>query len=367
MKSHGAMMFSRGFRFTSVWRNVAFSIALACLSAAGAEAQNNTVYSGSYSESGTRTDCNTSGTATPWSQSGTLTITVAPALNTLVTAGGPVSGTFTFSGTDMGCTTQAVSGQGSVAGVVIAGGAVTLVLTYPAASGCSTTAQGSISEVSATFPQVCLDHPGTGSFDVSSRSSTSSSSPAPTCIPFPTGFIPFSSISYVTAANAAGDHLVVGVPAPGTFSTIENIPLPAFTNQGFCDPQVQLAPQQFYPSVYVPTADESGGNFAAFAPRRRGDARKSEQSGNRRQPGGHLLRGIGRGGSGDHGGRARFKHDIVADDGDRVGDLRQRDGAGGIRGTDAGRGRFIPDQHDDPGGSADGEPGTGDDLGKWSE
>ncbi len=86
-----------------------------------------------------------------------------------------------------------------------------------------------------------------------------------TCVNFPAGFIPFSSISYVTAADSAGDHLVVGVPAPGALSLINaGIPLPAFTNQTFCDAQVQLAPQQFYPNVYVPTAAELTGNFSAF-------------------------------------------------------------------------------------------------------
>jgi hypothetical protein len=86
-----------------------------------------------------------------------------------------------------------------------------------------------------------------------------------TCINFPAGFVPFSSISYVTAADSAGDHLVVGVPAPGALSFIAaNVPLPTFTNQTFCDAQVQLAPQQFYPNVYVPTAGELSGNFSAF-------------------------------------------------------------------------------------------------------
>src|SRR5271170_1146109 len=77
-----------------------------------------------------------------------------------------------------------------------------------------------------------------------------------TCVNFPAGFIPSSSISYVTAANSAGDHLVVGVPAPGALSFITaNIPAPAFTNQTFCG-QVQLAPQQVYSNVYVPTVAE---------------------------------------------------------------------------------------------------------------
>src|SRR5580692_1143527 len=85
-----------------------------------------------------------------------------------------------------------------------------------------------------------------------------------TCVNFPAGFIPFSSISYVTAANFAGDHLVVGVPTPGALSLINaSIPLPAFTNQTFCDAQVQFAPQQYYPNVYVPTAAELSGNFSA--------------------------------------------------------------------------------------------------------
>ncbi len=82
---------------------------------------------------------------------------------------------------------------------------------------------------------------------------------------FPSGFIPFSSISYVTAADSAGDHLVVGVPAPGALRLIAaNIPAPAFTNQTFCDAQVRLAPGQSYPNVYVPTPAEVSGNFSAF-------------------------------------------------------------------------------------------------------
>ena len=87
-----------------------------------------------------------------------------------------------------------------------------------------------------------------------------------TCVNFPPGFIPFSSIGYVTAADSAGDHLVVGVPASGALALIAaNIPVPAFTNQTFCDAQVQLAPGQYYPNVYVPTVAELNGNFSAFS------------------------------------------------------------------------------------------------------
>lgn len=88
-----------------------------------------------------------------------------------------------------------------------------------------------------------------------------------TCVTFPAQFVPFASIYYVTAANAAGDHLVVGALAGGAsgLSAIANIPLPSVLNQTFCDAQVQLAPRQLYPNVYVPTAAERAGMFSAFA------------------------------------------------------------------------------------------------------
>jgi uncharacterized protein (TIGR03437 family) len=86
-------------------------------------------------------------------------------------------------------------------------------------------------------------------------------------ITFPAQFVPFASIYYVTAANAAGDHLVVGALAggPSGLGAIANIPLPSVLNQTFCDAQVQLAPGQLYPNVYVPTAAERAGMFSAFA------------------------------------------------------------------------------------------------------
>ena len=85
------------------------------------------------------------------------------------------------------------------------------------------------------------------------------------CINFPANYIPLTSVSYVTAANSAGDHLVVGALAGGLNALNAQLPLPTSTNQTFCDSQVQLAAQQFYPNVYVPTVQERAGNFAAFA------------------------------------------------------------------------------------------------------
>ncbi|HLG99221.1 MAG TPA: kelch repeat-containing protein [Bryobacteraceae bacterium] len=88
-----------------------------------------------------------------------------------------------------------------------------------------------------------------------------------TCLDFPSAqSIPFASIAYVTAANSAGDHLVVGSLEGGAaaINAINaNIPLPAFVNQTLCG-QVQLAPGQYYANVYVPTAAERAGNFPAL-------------------------------------------------------------------------------------------------------
>ena len=83
------------------------------------------------------------------------------------------------------------------------------------------------------------------------------------CVNFPSSLIPFSTINYVTAADSAGDHLVVGALA-GTLGSVSALPQAASTNQTFCG-LVQLAPQQVYASVYVQTAAEQAGNFPEFA------------------------------------------------------------------------------------------------------
>ena len=247
------------------FRDFAIRIALHSLGAAAAMGQ--TIFSGSYSASGTRTDCNVSGTPASWTEIGTVTVTLMPAFGSLPPSGGSVSGTFTMSGTNSGCKTpEATSAQGTVAGSVSASGAVMLTQTA-SMNVCTVILQGTESEVSGALPSGCWSSPkqGSGSMDLTSRSAAANSGSAPACAPFPSGLIPFTSISYVTAANYAGDHLVVGAPSPGLLDALANLALPAFTNQTFCDSQVQLAPGQYYPSVYVPTADESGGNFGAFA------------------------------------------------------------------------------------------------------
>jgi uncharacterized protein (TIGR03437 family) len=81
---------------------------------------------------------------------------------------------------------------------------------------------------------------------------------------FPANLVPLVSVSYVSAANAAGDQLVVG-SLNGGLNVLSQIPLPSASNQIFCDARVQLAPQQFFPVVFVPTALERAGNFSAFS------------------------------------------------------------------------------------------------------
>ena len=61
-----------------------------------------------------------------------------------------------------------------------------------------------------------------------------------TCLDFPAGLIPLSSIAYVTAANSAGDRLVVGALANG-MNTLAQLPGPTGTNQLFCESPIQLA------------------------------------------------------------------------------------------------------------------------------
>jgi hypothetical protein len=84
------------------------------------------------------------------------------------------------------------------------------------------------------------------------------------CLAFTTRTIPFTSIYYVTDANADGDRLVVGVPAalPSAFLDPTLLPVPNAPNEQICNP-VQLAPG-FYANAYVPTAAERGGDFSAF-------------------------------------------------------------------------------------------------------
>jgi hypothetical protein len=87
----------------------------------------------------------------------------------------------------------------------------------------------------------------------------------PACLPVALNASPFSSVYYTTAADAAGDMLVVGTPNPANpIPTLLNlIPVPNAFNQQICG-SFQIAPGDQV-NAYVPTAAERAGNFSAFA------------------------------------------------------------------------------------------------------
>ncbi len=85
------------------------------------------------------------------------------------------------------------------------------------------------------------------------------------CQNFPSTFVPFASVTYVTAPNTVGDRLVVGALAdPTTKAITDNIQLPVALNDIYCAP-VQLGPNNTYANVYVPTTAERSGDFHAFS------------------------------------------------------------------------------------------------------
>jgi hypothetical protein len=83
------------------------------------------------------------------------------------------------------------------------------------------------------------------------------------CRPFLLKQVPFRQLLYISDANAAGDRLVVGRPAPGLKDLLDQVGNPDFPNQEFCE-HVQLCPG-LYADAYVPTSAERSGNFSPFA------------------------------------------------------------------------------------------------------
>jgi len=85
---------------------------------------------------------------------------------------------------------------------------------------------------------------------------------------FPKGWIPFTSIYYVTEPNANGDRLVVGKGggASDFYRLLQQISLPTSTGETFSDTVIELAPGKFFTGVYVPTAQEKSGDFSNFGP-----------------------------------------------------------------------------------------------------
>ena len=85
----------------------------------------------------------------------------------------------------------------------------------------------------------------------------------PVCAPFPPDFVPFTSVSYVTGPNSAGDRLLVGGLPLSNYKAILDMPLPAAANQRFCG-AVPLAAGRS-DTAYVPTGEERQGRYAGFA------------------------------------------------------------------------------------------------------
>ena len=89
------------------------------------------------------------------------------------------------------------------------------------------------------------------------------------CMPnsnIPAGYVPFTSIYYISAPDEPGDLLVVGSMSAASYSGLSGVPLPtgpSAPNQLFCNP-ITLAPG-IVANAYVPTAGERTGGFGNFA------------------------------------------------------------------------------------------------------
>ena len=132
------------------------------------EAQTGTILSGRYSGTGTLR-CN-DGTTSAFSDSGTATLSLQPALQSLIKNGGAVAGTFTASGTIAGCGIQEPNtSQGTATGAVSPGGA--MMLNFTQNGGCTFTGDGTTNEITGTVPMACLGGPAASiNFEVHAQS-----------------------------------------------------------------------------------------------------------------------------------------------------------------------------------------------------
>ncbi len=123
-------------------------------------------------------------------------------------------------------------------------------------------------QLTATVGANLIANAGSASITVISQGQTSSPvsfsiAAAAACATYPAGFVPFSSVAYISAADSAGDMLVVGSVSAANLAAIQALPLPASTNQEFCG-QVNLG-GGYNVLAYVPTAAERSGDYSAFA------------------------------------------------------------------------------------------------------
>jgi hypothetical protein len=79
---------------------------------------------------------------------------------------------------------------------------------------------------------------------------------------FPSGYIPFTSL-FIGPPAGNGDRVITGFMGGASYAQWLSLPLPAAPDEMFADAWVELAPGQFFSSVYVPTAAERSGDFSA--------------------------------------------------------------------------------------------------------
>jgi len=82
------------------------------------------------------------------------------------------------------------------------------------------------------------------------------------CATFPSGYVPFTCVYYISGPNSVDDRLLVGTMTMANWVALASLPLPSRTNQRFCG-LVVLAPGRFA-DAYVPTAEERSGVFSSF-------------------------------------------------------------------------------------------------------
>jgi len=120
--------------------------AFACLGAA------QTTFTGPISGSGSL-DCG-DGVSSPWSGSGTLTLSVTPSLPSLLPNGGTFTGTWSINGSASGCDiTVPVNPTGTATGSVTSSGSLQVLFT----GTCAFTGSGTIASITGQTPTTCID------------------------------------------------------------------------------------------------------------------------------------------------------------------------------------------------------------------
>ncbi len=155
--------------------------------------------------------------------------------------------------------TATVTGSGATGFVLFKEGSTTLG-TVALNNGTATFSTSTLATGSHT---VIASYTGDSKFSASSSNPVTINVGTTPCIPFPSGFVPFNSVAYVSKPNSAGDLLLAGSMSAANLATYRNLPLPAGPNQQFCG--TVLLADGFPVVAYVPTSAERAGDFSPFA------------------------------------------------------------------------------------------------------